>query len=108
MATSRFKQDELPIGTTNGCLTIIGGFEEYEQLKEEEAAKKIAEYQRQIEEYKTTGEIAPLPTKGKNVLLSVSGFAMYDDPIPELENAIDRAKNWRTDRNYRPQYKEKM
>lgn len=35
MAENRFGDEALPIGAKNGCLTIIGDFEEYEKIKDE-------------------------------------------------------------------------
>jgi len=59
MTENRFGDEVLPIGTKNGCLTIIGGFEEYEKIKDAEAAENIIEYTRQIEVFQRTGTIAP-------------------------------------------------
>lgn len=103
MKSGEFGSKELPVGTRNGCLTIVAGFEEYEHLKEQKAAESILEYTRQIEEYNATGKIAPKASQ--DGCLSFSGFAMREDPVAELEEAIERAKNWRTDRFYRPCYK---
>lgn len=103
MSTSGNGQEKLKIGTKNGCLTIIGGFEEFDRLQEEKAEKAIIEYTRQIEEFKSTGSIAPRRSENGGVLFS--GFAMRDDPVAELEKSIEKARHWREDIYYRPRYK---
>ena len=103
MTENRFGDEVLPIGTKNGCLTIIGGFEEYEKIKDAEAAENIIEYTRQIEVFQRTGTIAPRRDGDGHLLFS--GFADRDNPVAELEKAIEEAKNWRSNRFYRPHYK---
>lgn len=103
MSTSGNGQEKLKIGTKNGCLTIIGGFEEFDRLQEEKTEKAIIEYTRQIEEFKSTGSIAPRRSENGGVLFS--GFAMRDDPVAELEKSIEKARHWREDIYYRPRYK---
>lgn len=93
----------LPVGTKHGCLTIIGGPEEYDQYCQEKAQKEIAELLRQREEYLQTGTIAPRVCEDGSVWFS--GFTKRDDPVAEIDKAIAREEHWKQDRSYRSSYK---
>ena len=93
----------LPVGTKRGCLTIIGGFEEYDQYLEESTREEVAALLRKKEEYLQTGTIAPRECQDGSVWFS--GYNMREDPVAALDEAIERKKHWKQDRSYQPSYK---
>ena len=95
--------DELPIGTKNGCLTIVGGFEEYEKYRDAEANRNIEEYIRIKEEYLLTGKKEFVNPDGRTIYYS---FLSEANPVAEIDRRIEEEKNWRNDTS-KPIYKVK-
>ena len=103
MDNSKFATEELPVGAKNGCLTIIGGFEEYEREKAAEAKRKIEYYSQQKEEFLRTGKITSKKRGGGSAVFS--GIVMDTDPVARIDQEIEKAKNWRNNSFYFPCYK---
>lgn len=98
-----FIPNVLPVGTTRGCLTIIGDFEEYEKYMEEETQRRVEKLKKQKSEYLETGKIAPIVREDGSILCS--GFTMRANPVRALDNAITESLSWKQNPHYRPRYK---